>query len=473
MKPLSVFLAVVALGLSLPSARAQFPSYPAADRVLGIANFTTYGTETNTPSGMSFPGGLAIDPATGKLFVTCNSQNRILRFGNVTSLANGANAESVFGQVNFSSVGSGSTAARLSSPYGIHVDSSGRLWVADSNNNRVLMFEGASTLGLGPTADLVLGQPNFTVVTAGNTASKLSSPQTVFVDDSDNLWVADFGNSRVLKFPNVSTLTNGAAATVALGQPDLTTNTAGTSAVKMNSPVGVTVDDEGRLWISDNGNQRVLRYDNADALASGAPANAVLGQPDFTSNGSNSTAQTFNGPSGLVVDPSGTLYVADYFNRRVLFFKNPEVKANGAAADGVIGQPDFVTNTSGITERKMAGCYLGLVFDASGALWIADSSNSRVLRFSPDRFAATPATSGKVPKTTSSSKVTLKGSAADPNGIAQVRFRVGKGAFQAASGTTTWKFSAKLKPGNNTIEIVAVDTVGNVSAAKRVKVTRE
>lgn len=63
--------------------------------------------------------------------------------------------------------------------------------------------------------------------------------------------------------------------------------------------------------------------------------------------------------------------------------------------------------------------------------------------------------------------------AVDASGIDRVRHRVGKEALQAASGTTAWKFSAKLKPGKNKIEIVVVDSLGNVSAAKRVKVTRD
>lgn len=80
---------------------------------------------------------------------------------------------------------------------------------------------------------------------------------------------------------------------------------------------------------------------------------------------------------------------------------------------------------------------------------------------------------GKVPRTTSSGNVTIKSSASDPSGIARVRYRVGKGAFKTAVGTTAWKLSAKLEPGKNTIEIVTIDSFGSVSAAKRVKVTRE
>lgn len=474
MKKTSYLLFVLALTIAIPDTRAQFPNFPAADKVLGAPNLFTPGTGTNTPTGLSFPSGLAFDPTTGKLFVACNSQNRILRFANPAALANGAAAESVLGQLNFSGIDPGATATTLNTPYGIHIDSSGRLWVVDSGNHRVLMFQGASAIpGFGSTADLVLGQPNFTTVIAGTTAAKMNNPWSVFVDHDDNLWVADAGNHRVLKFAAVSTLGNGASASNVLGQPNFAVTSSNTTAVKMNYPTGVAVDAAGRLWVADQNNHRVLRFDNASLLANGSAATGVLGQPDFVTGLSGLTAESLDHPADLHVDSRGTLYVADFFNNRILIHQNPASKADGAAADGVIGQPDFVTNSVSATERKLNSPFTGLAFDAAGALWVSDSGNSRVLRFSPDRFAAPPITSGKVPKTTSSSKVTVKGSASDPSGVAQVRFRVGKGAFQSAAGTSSWSFKAKVKPGKNSIEIVTVDTLGNVSAAKQVKVTRQ
>jgi sugar lactone lactonase YvrE len=230
------------------------------------------------------------------------------------------------------------------------------------------------------------------------------------------------------------------------------------------------VDGAGRLWVADTNNHRVLRFDDAAALGNGAAASGVLGQPDFISGSNGTTAQSTNTPVAVVVDGAGTLYLAEYFNHRVLIFKNAAAKANGAAADGVIGQPDFTSNTGTRTERKLAGPY-GLALDEAGRLWVADSTNSRILRFSPDTSAAVPAV-GRVPKTTGNTKLSIKGTASDPSGVAQVRFRVGKGAFQAASGTGSWSFKAKLKTGKNTIEIVMVDAVGNTSPPKKVKVTR-
>jgi sugar lactone lactonase YvrE len=464
---------LLALPPALPTARAQFPTFPAADKVLGAPDLVTRGSAANSPSGINSPIGVAIDPLTGKVFVASGDQNRILRFANASSLANGANAEAVFGQLNFSGTSEGSTAPKFYYPCGIHVDAQGRLWVADSDNHRVLMFQGAATfVGL---PDLVLGQPNFTTVTDAASTTKMRRPQGVFVDAADNLWVADSGNHRVLKFEDVSSLSNGAAASVVLGQPDFSTANQGTSAEMMAGPASAVVDATGRLWVSDEWNNRVLRFDNAATLGNGAAANGVLGQPDFTTSTAGLSATNLHSPRGVITDSAGTLYVSDLLNNRILFYKNPAAKSNGAAAEGVLGQPDFTTNSvpTTPTDRTLNRPEVGLVFDANGALWVADSYYNRVLRFSPDRFAAPPVVQGKVPKSTSKSSLALRGSASDPGGVAQVRFRVGKGAFKTAGGTTSWRFTAKLKPGRNTIEIVTVDTLGNTSLAKKVTVTRQ
>lgn len=471
MKPLAL-LVVTFVCLATSTARSQFPNFPAADRVLGASDFITVGPATASASSLKTASGISVDPVSGKVFVSSPSDNRILRFANSAALANGASAEAVIGQPDYTTITPGLSNAKLNSPYGIHVDGSGRLWVADYSNKRVLMYANAASLPeFGATATLVLGQPDFDTGTPGTTAAKMGGPNGIFVDAQDNLWVADYSNNRVVKFANASSLSNGASANSVLGQVNFNLNSSGTSATTMEGPAAVLVDGAGRLWVAEQVNNRVLRFDNAAALGNGTTANGVLGQPGFVTSDEGSTAVGLDEPNAFAVDAAGTLYVADYGNNRVLSYKNPAAKANGAAADGVIGQPDFTTSTFSTTARTLHGPYGGLDFDAAGRLWVTDFINNRVLRFSPDRSVAAP-TVGRVPKVTTKAKLTINGTAADDSGIAAVRRRVGKGAFLGAIGLEAWTFIARLKPGKNTIEIVAVDSAGNVSAATRVKVTR-
>ncbi len=334
------------------------------------------------------------------------------------------------------------------------------------------MFQGASVLPGFPIGSR--SRPRSTGFhhrDIGKLGDQDGSSDQCLVDVADRLWVADYSNHRVLLFPNASSLANGAAATTVLGQPDFTTDSPGASSVKMNFPSAVLADDQGRVWVTEQFNNRVLRFDNAATLSNGAPANGVLASR-FHFLFSQPVGQRLQEPGALAMDGAGTLYLSDYFNGRVLFFKNPAAKANGAAADGVIGQPDFTTNSPGATERRLGGPFGGLAFDGTGALWVSDYAYHRVLRFSPDRSATAPVVHGKVPKTTSLAILSVKGTASDPSGVASVKYRVGNGAFRNATGTTAWSFRARLKSGKNTIEIVTVDTLGNTSPAKRLRVKR-
>jgi len=135
-------------------------------------------------------------------------------------------------------------------------------------------------------ADLVLGQANFTTATGGLTQNTLTNPVSVAIDPTTNkVFVSDSGNHRVLRFSSVTSLTNGAAAEVVLGPADFTSNPIATTATGMHLLGGICVDSAGRLWVSDYGNNRVLRFDNASTIATGAPANGVLGQSSFTTFG--------------------------------------------------------------------------------------------------------------------------------------------------------------------------------------------
>jgi hypothetical protein len=87
-----------------------------------------------------------------------------------------------------------------------------------------------------------------------------------------------------------------------------------------------------------------------------------------------------NQPYSLAVDASGNLYVADLYNSRVLRFNHAASDTNGAAADGVLGQPNFTSNNGGLTQSTM-NHPAGVGVDASEKLYVADYGNSRVLQF--------------------------------------------------------------------------------------------
>jgi DNA-binding beta-propeller fold protein YncE len=363
-----------------------------ATLVLGQPDFASHNVAT-TQTGMYYPHDVAVDPTSGKVFVAEQQNHRVLRFASSSALRNGAAAEAVFGQADFNSglANRGGVVGvnTMNEPVGVHVDAYGRLWVADLSNHRVLRFNSAAIRTDGAYADGVLGQPDFTSNTPGTTQSQMNQPAGVYVDLDGVLWVSDYANHRVLSFYNAANKSDGANADKVLGQLDFTSNLSATTRDGMNHPIGLFVDPSGRLWVADFSNHRVLRFDQAGAKANGAEADGVLGQTNFTSGASGCSRSKMYFPRGIGGGPEGRLYVADTDNNRVLLFENAAALSNGANASGLLGQPVFNTcsnNTGGISQLSLSTPSRVSYDPGTGILWIADFGNNRVLRYGINLF---------------------------------------------------------------------------------------
>ncbi|MHB8381148.1 MAG: choice-of-anchor D domain-containing protein [Candidatus Binataceae bacterium] len=162
----------------------------------------------------------------------------------------------------------------------------------------------------------------------------------------------------------------------------------------MAAPRAVAIDtaaSPNHVWVADTGNNRVLGWDDAGAYLSGASAEIVIGQPDFGSSapnqGGSPSAGTLSSPSGVGVDRSGNLYVADSGNNRVTVFSAPLAGFSGApivggAASGVFGQGGNFQSSAGCVAAQVSAATLclpeGLALDPAGNLFVADAGNNRV-----------------------------------------------------------------------------------------------
>jgi sugar lactone lactonase YvrE len=269
------------------------------------------------------------------------------------------------------------------------------LFVADGNNNRVLVYDAPFVTGQSATA--ALGQASFTIdaVPAPPTAASTTEPLWVTVDSSGNLYVSDYGNCRVLQFK--PPFTTGMNAALAIGQAsgatNLTTNTclsgAAATATGLVGPIGMAFDSAGNLWVADGStNSRVLKY--PAPITAGEAATVALGQTTTGASlgcnqGGAASATTLCNPIGLAFDSAGNLWVADDANNRVLMYPQANL-VTGGAATVELGQPaataftSATANNGGILATSLNGP-LGLAFDSAGNLWVADEANNRVLMY--------------------------------------------------------------------------------------------
>ena len=381
-KPVLLFILLLASTVT----DAQWTDGQAADRVLGQPDLTSNTANNGGISAMTLNGcsAIAIDVANGKMYIADEQNHRILRYAYPITSDQQA-ADLVFGQADFTSSSPNTTQNTFNSPRGIAVDNTGRLWVGDGINSRVVWFNAAHTLSSNqPNADGVLGQLDFTSTTSARTQSGMSSNvEAVSIDNSGTLWVVDRVNHRALRFDNAASKANGANADGVLGQADFTSSSVIVTQNRMFNPFGAFIDDNGTLWVADRGNNRVLRFDNAASKANGANTDGVLGQADFTSKSFATTQSEINQPINVAVDGDGRLYVAEVNNNRVLIFDNAASKANGANADNVLGQADFTSSgASTIASTMNGGFRSSIAIDGTNnLLWVSDTDNNRAIRF--------------------------------------------------------------------------------------------
>jgi sugar lactone lactonase YvrE len=235
-------------------------------------------------------------------------------------------------------------------------------------------------------ADRVLGQPTFFTGVANHgslpTASRLHWPYGVFVDQHNGrLFVADRRNWRVQIWSDAGSFANGAAADLSI---TLTTTLGAGGLVIEPDPIAAAEDLSGTLYIAELTNSRVLVYSSPYTAPS-----YVIGQQSFTANFGNQglafpTASTLSGPYSLATDDSGHLFVADLMNSRIVRYTLP-ITTNNQAADLVLGQADFgswLANRGNSTPgANTLNKPQGVAVDSDGSVYVSDSDNNRVLKF--------------------------------------------------------------------------------------------
>jgi prepilin-type N-terminal cleavage/methylation domain-containing protein len=300
---------------------------------------------TGAAAQFRLPYGVAVD-TSGTAYVADYNNHRIRKIspaGVVSTLAGS-------GTAGFSD-GTG-TAAQFNRPYGVAVDSSGTVYVADNGNQSIRKITPAgvvSTLAGSGTAGFSDGT---------GTAAQFDTPLGVAVDASGTVYVADGNNRRIRKISPagvVSTL----AGSGTLGFSDGT----GTAA-QFYIPYGVAVDASGTVYVADTFNYRIRKISPAGVVSTLAGSGT-----SGSSDGTGAAAQ-FYYPGSVAVDNSGTVYVADIGNNRIR-----KISPAGVVST-LAGSTPGVADGTGTAAQFYAPT--GVAVDSSGSVYVADTNNNRI-----------------------------------------------------------------------------------------------
>ncbi len=313
----------------------------------GAYSFSGDGGPANS-ARLNSPVAIALD-ATGVLYIA-DQKNLRLRTVDSTGVISTIDGDGT----------SGAGDNELSFPGGVAVGQSGTVYIADQNNDRIQVI-----LGSGNIATIAgTGIPGFNGDGLPGAAAQLFSPGAMAMGPDGTVYFADKGNQRVRALRLDTTITTVAQTPVS----------------------SVAVDTSGNVYIADGPDNKILSIDPTGR----AYVIAGTGTPGFAGDGGSALTAKFNSPGGIAADAHGNLYIADTGNNRIRVIgsdgKVRTIAGTGAADFDGDGGPALSGVLSGPT---------GLLVDASSNIWIADTGNNRIRKLSPG-FAPTSVASQQV-----------------------------------------------------------------------------
>jgi sugar lactone lactonase YvrE len=232
--------------------------------------------------------------------------------------------------------------------YGVAFDANGNLWLTLSANAVVEYTAGQLRASGTPTPAVALSA----------TAGSLSGPFLLAFDANGNLWVANASGNSVVEFTVSQLASSGSPA------PAVTLSASSGSLI---SPNGLAFDASGNLWAANFNGSSVVEFSVSQLASSGSPTPAVT---------ISSSSGSLSGPDGLAFDASGNLWVANGDDSSVVEFTSSQLAASGSPTPAV---------TLSATAGSLSGP-IGLAFDASGNLWVANFNRSTVVEFTASQL---------------------------------------------------------------------------------------
>gem|GEM_PF-426707 len=325
--------------------------------------------------------GLLLPSTVTKCFPRLKAWAGVFVFLSCFGTAKIATADAIYEDYTFSTfVGPGSdgagwfdgfnTEARFNGPTGMAKDADGNLYIADSKSNTIRK---TAPNGLVTTVAGLAGSSGS--IDGIGAAARFNNPLGIAVGPDGTIYVTDTSNHTIRKISP-----SGVVTTLA-GSPGVAGAVDGTgSAARFRFPSGVVVDAGNNVYVADSSNHAIRKITPIGVVTTFAGSLGHSGSADKTG-----TSAGFNSPTGLAIDSSGNIYVADSGNNTIR-----KITA-GAAVDTLAGLAGSIGSADGTNKTARFSNPTEIVVDGNGNVYVADSQNDAIRKITPAGVVTTPA----------------------------------------------------------------------------------
>jgi hypothetical protein len=363
-----------------------------------------------TAAELESPVCIAFDSAAN-LFIADFNNNRICEVNCVTGAVTTVAGD---GTAGYSGDNGPATAAELSYPTGIALDSAGDLFIADTGDGRIRKVNLTTGVITTVAGD---GTSGYGGDNGAATAAELNTPTGVALDSAGDLFIADVYNNVVREVNHATGLITTVAGNATAGYNG---DNGQATAAELYYPIAVAVDSVGDLFIADAYNNAVREVNRATGVITTVAGNgfdAGTGTGGYSGDNGQATAAELNEPTGVAVDSTGDLFIADFVNNRVRevnlatgVITTAAGNGSGVSGDTVNLAAGTINTTIGDRSAGYAGnngpataaelsLPSGVAVDSAGDLFVADPFSGRVLEIAGGTTVTviTPATSPVYP----------------------------------------------------------------------------
>jgi len=345
------------------------------------------------------PAGIALDP-TGNYMYVADVQNNIIRkisllFNSVSTLAGDTTdikkgLDSNIGYVNATNP----LAAKFNNPWGICVDKTGNVYIADTYNNVIRKIATSGTVTTYAGRDIA-GTTFIGYVDGPDSLAEFSSPLSLTVDTAGNLYVTDYGNNVIRE---ISASTHMVTTITGQGPDTIGYVNGPTNIAQLYGIYGIALGKAGAIYVSQfTSNYNAIRRVCQDTVTTyagydyiGFDTNVVLWQliPNGYQNAKNTygiaslytTDVLFNDPTGIAFDTAGNLLIADEYNNVIRIFNAADSVVSTLAGNDTASITGYVNGVDTVAEFYSP---MGLAADKKGNFYVADLGNNTIRKISP------------------------------------------------------------------------------------------